>query len=103
MTRTATNVPDYDPLLVAFHRAFRPELRRAVHDLPVPRDGLVLDIPCGDGFYTRLLARRLGPAGRVVGADQLPAYLRRARRAAEKAGLGDRTEFVPADAYALPF
>jgi ubiquinone/menaquinone biosynthesis C-methylase UbiE len=99
----ADAVPDYDPLLVAFHRAFRPELRRAVAGLELPPAGRVLDVPCGDGFYTKLLARRLGPRGRVVAADLLPAYLRRAKRTIARTGLQRRVKLVPADIYDLPF
>src|SRR4051794_2021374 len=67
--RGASDLPDYDDLLSAYHAAFAPELERAVRAVPLPEPGCVLDAPCGDGFYAACLARRLGPAGRVVAVD----------------------------------
>ena len=99
----ANAIPDYDPLLRAFHRAFRRELRRAVGTVELSPAARVLDVPCGDGFYTALLARRLHPRGRVIGADLLPGYLTRARRTVARAGLDRGVKIVPADVYNLPF
>jgi ubiquinone/menaquinone biosynthesis C-methylase UbiE len=99
----AEGLPGYDPLLRAFHRAFNRELTRAVEDLPLAPDARALDVPCGDGYYTRRLARRLFPAGRVTAADLSPAYLRRARRAVARGGRCRPVEFRRADVYELPF
>ncbi|HYH67595.1 MAG TPA: methyltransferase domain-containing protein [Urbifossiella sp.] len=97
------HLPAYAATLTAFHRAFRRELRRAVRAVPLPTGASVLDVPCGDGFFTALLARRLHPFGRVTAADQSDAYL--AAAAETVAGAGDTTSvaFVKADAYHLPF
>ncbi len=96
-------LPDYAATLTAFHRAFRRELGRAVRAVPLPSGAAVLDVPCGDGFYTALLAHRLYPFGKVTAADLSDAYLAAAR--AEVAGAGDAAAvaFVTADAYNLPF
>lgn len=71
-------LPAYDSQLSAFHQAFEAELRALVNGLPLTPGMRVLDLACGDGFYTRRLSERLGPAGRVTGADIDPAYLTKA-------------------------
>lgn len=64
----------------------------------------VLDVGCGCGAHTLVLARRAGPAGSVVGVDVSEPMLARARERA--AGLANVT-FVAADAqthrFARPF
>lgn len=102
-TEPADQLPDYDHSLRAFHRAFRRELRRAVRAVPLAPGGRVLDIPCGDGFYTAALARRLYPFGKVVAADLSDAYLDVARRTVGRRAELAAVEFVRADAYRLPF
>jgi ubiquinone/menaquinone biosynthesis C-methylase UbiE len=99
----APGVPAYDGLQDAFHRAFRPELRRVIEDLPLGPAASVLDAPCGDGFYAALLARRLGPGGSLTAADRSRDYLDRARAAVAAAAPRADAVFVGADAYRLPF
>jgi SAM-dependent methyltransferase len=62
------------------------------------RDSSVLDLACGEGFYTRQI-RALG-ASRVVGADISPAMIALARQqeAIERAGI----EYLVCDAQHLP-
>ncbi|MBA4064062.1 MAG: hypothetical protein C0501_10185 [Isosphaera sp.] len=98
-----TRLPAYEATLRATHRAFGRELRRAARALPLgPRD-TVLDVPCGDGFYSAGLARRLFPQGKVVAADLSDAFLARARRRFARLTRVAPTEFVKADVYRLPF
>ena len=56
-----------------------------------------MDVACGTGALTRELARRVGPAGSVVGVDVSAAMLERARRAG-----GGSIRYVRADALTLP-
>jgi SAM-dependent methyltransferase len=49
-------------------------------------DKSVLDLACGEGFYTRFLKRR--GAARVVGVDLSPGMIELARREEERAPLG---------------
>jgi ubiquinone/menaquinone biosynthesis C-methylase UbiE len=92
-------LPAYDSQLVAFHSSFERELQGIVNELPLRADMCVLDAACGDGFYTRLLAQRLGPAGFVAGADINRAYLCEARERAT----GTTSDFVVAALDRLPF
>lgn len=104
MSADPPQLPDYATTLAAFHVAFRRELRRAVRAVPLLPGAAVLDVPCGDGFYTALLARRLHPFGKVTAADLSDAYLAAARGAVAAAPQATAAvEFVKADAYHLPF
>jgi ubiquinone/menaquinone biosynthesis C-methylase UbiE len=97
------HLPDYAEALEAFHRAFGRELRQSVRAVPLKRGSRVLDVPCGDGFYTAALARRLHPSGSVVAADLSDACLDVARRTVARYSRLVPVEFVKADAYRLPF
>jgi ubiquinone/menaquinone biosynthesis C-methylase UbiE len=60
---------------------------------PQVREGAtVLEPGPGMGFFTLELARRVGPAGRVVAVDIQPKMLAVLRRRAQRAGLGGRIE-----------
>jgi len=56
-------LPVYDGQLSAFHRAFAAELQEILDRLPLQPGMRVLDLACGDGFYTRRIAERLGAGG----------------------------------------
>ena len=67
----------------------------------IPEDGLVLDMGCGAGLDSLLIARRIGMRGKVVGVDFSSSMLQRARRAA----IGIRATnvlFCQADGEHLP-
>jgi ubiquinone/menaquinone biosynthesis C-methylase UbiE len=81
-----------DPQQQALRRAF-------LQDVPFPPDARVLDVGCGTGVLTRLLARWPN-VGSVVGVDPAPALLEKARAAA--AGMPSAT-FREGDARSLPF
>ncbi|HEX3871764.1 MAG TPA: methyltransferase domain-containing protein [Pirellulales bacterium] len=71
-------LPAYADQLQAFHTGFRRELEEIIQSLPLASGMRVLDVACGDGFYTELLARRVGPGGFVLGLDSSLSYLQRA-------------------------
>jgi len=98
-----TSLPRYDKQLSAFHRAFRRELDAIVSALPVHGDMRVLDLACGDGFYTRRIAERLGPGGWITGADISLAYLAEADGAATSDSPCAKIDFVAASFDRLPF
>src|SRR5688572_22176489 len=76
------SLPEYDDQLSAFHEAFAPELQAIIDELPLRPDMRVLDLACGDGFYTRRIAERLGPRGSITGADVNLTYLSEASKEA---------------------
>src|SRR6187200_2632351 len=78
------DLPEYTPMLAAYHRAHAAELRAMIDDLPVRLGDHVLAMPCGDGVYTVLLAEKVGLGGSVVGVDLSESYLAMARMRAEQ-------------------
>jgi SAM-dependent methyltransferase len=72
-------------------------------DLMAARLGLgsvhdALDVGCGQGHWTRLVARMLSADARIVGVDREPAWVERAATLADA-----RTRFTCGEAEALPF
>ncbi|WP_337175358.1 methyltransferase domain-containing protein [Paludisphaera sp.] len=90
-------LPEYAGMMADYHEAFEPELRAAVDAAGVRFGDVVVDVACGDGFYTRLLAERAGRSGKVVAVDASTAFLDVARRRIDSAGLSDRVDFVRLD------
>ena len=95
--------PDYAPMLAAYHRAHAAELRAMVSDLPVRAGDNMLDMPCGDGVYTVLLAEKVGSSGSVVGVDLSASYLASARARADHLAGAARIRFQAGNIAALPF
>ena len=96
-------LPDYEQQLTGFHRAFEPELLRILGDLPLTPAMKVLDLACGDGFYTRRIADRLGPGGSVTGVDLNRALLADAQLEAARQTSRAAIDFVAASFDRLPF
>lgn len=77
---------------------------RSLIDQIGPRPGeAILEVGCGAGSLVRLLARRLGDANPITGADVNPFLLREAAELAKEEGLGDLIRFTEGNAEALPF
>ena len=96
-------LPEYDNQLSGFHRAFEPELHKILSGLPLTPSMRVLDLACGDGFYTRRIADRLGPGGSVTGVDLNVAYLAAAEHEAMRHSGPATIDFVEASFDQLPF
>ena len=71
--------------------------RRAARETGLKAGGSALDVACGSGKLTAVLARIAGPTGRVVGLDFSPEMLAVARH--EHPGI----EFLEGDALNLAF
>lgn len=78
-------------------RMFEPTTRRFLQRAGVRGSQLAIDLGCGPGNTTRLIAEVLLPA-RTVGLDRSEIYLERARR-----GAPPGIEFQKHDAIATPF
>ncbi len=74
--------------------------RAAVRACGVPPGGAVVDVACGTGRLSGLLAEAVGPFGRVVGVDLSEAMVARARRDYRDVV---QLRFEVANALALPF
>jgi len=73
----SAQVPDYGPLLEAYHRARERLYHQIIREALCgsTRAALILDAGCGDVFYSRLLAQVLGPQAHIVAVDHNPALL----------------------------
>lgn len=96
-------LPDYHLELSGFHRAFEFELQELLDGLPLSPTMRVLDLACGNGFYTRRIADQLSQGGSVTGVDINVAYLSQAREEARNQTGRANIDFVEAAYDALPF
>lgn len=85
--------------LFARHPEYLPFL---VRHLGVHPGMTVVDIGCGTGVYTRILASRLHGEGIAIGVDIHPGMIERAREQTQAEGWGALVEYRSGDATALP-
>ena len=78
-----------------------PNIQEHLRHLPVPPSGRVLDVGCGSGSMSRLIAASF-PHAEVVGVDLREQYLDFARARARNEGIRNLT-FRNGDVFALPF
>lgn len=87
----------------SFHRAFKKNLFQILDALPIPPTARVLDLPCGNGFYTARLAERLGETGRIVAVDSDENAVRETETRLAALPTNPAREVRQADAYRLPY
>lgn len=80
---------------------FEPLRRRAVALLDLQPGETVLDVGCGTGLSLPLLVAGVGPKGRVVGIEQSPEMLARARERARRQGWR-RVSFIESPVETAP-
>ncbi len=80
---------------------FAPLAERVAEMVEAAPGDRALDVACGTGALSRVLAARVGASGRVVGLDLTPGMLAVAR--AQPRVPGAPIEFVQGDADQLPF
>ena len=94
--------PRYDLANTLISATLHHRWKRAAAALVAPpRGGRALDVCCGTGDLALLLARQVGPGGRVIGVDISGEMLHLARRKAETAKLDAVATFTLGDAEAL--
>lgn len=86
-------------MTAGLHHGWR---RRAADRAELAPGDAALDLCCGTGDLALELRRRVGPGGRVVGADFSERMLELARAKAAERGAGD-VAFEWADALELPY
>ena len=84
-----------------FHVRGRPATAELADGLGLAPGRRVLDVGCGIGGPSRYVAATYDCE--VVGIDLTEEYCRVATLLAERAGLGDRVEYHPGNALAMPF
>ena len=101
-----TIAPGYDRMNLLMTlgqwRYWQWRLRRRLEALGI-EGARALDVACGTGEITALLARLTGPRGQVTGLDFSPGMLAIARQRLAGLGLGERVRLVQGDALQLPF
>ena len=85
--------------LFARHPEYLPFL---VRHLDVHPGMTVVDVGCGTGVYTRILASRLQGEGLAIGVDVSATMLTQAEQIAQEEGWGELLAFRQGDATALP-
>jgi ubiquinone/menaquinone biosynthesis C-methylase UbiE len=71
-----------------------PHSNEALARHPHPQGARVLDVGCGFGDSTRIIARRVGPGGRAVGVDCAANFVSAAEHEAREAGIDNASFFV---------
>jgi len=97
------NSSTYEKSLLLSQPLREPVLRKAVQSMQLPESGYGLDIGCGTGLNTIMLAEAMGPAGRVVGLDNAEELLTKAKLLASESAAREGIDFIRGDAGNLPF
>jgi demethylmenaquinone methyltransferase/2-methoxy-6-polyprenyl-1,4-benzoquinol methylase len=71
--------------------------------LQLPIESRGLDVGCGIGLQSMLLANAVGPAGHITGLDINPDFLEYGERLVAKAGLSNCITLREGDMHRLPF
>ncbi len=61
--------------LETHHQSKAREREQMVRDLDIKKEWFVVDAGCGPGLWTPMLARAIGPCGRIIGVDISPEAL----------------------------
>ena len=89
--------------LLDHHRVKEQERRRMVDDLNLKQGDIVLDLGCGPGLWTSLLAEKVKPNGRIVGFDSDADFISYASENLSKDQSEVSIEFHKGDFRSVPF
>lgn len=91
----ATSMPDRD-----WWSALWPDPTAVIRSVGITRSQRVVDLCCGDGWFTAPMGHVVGPAGQVLAVDLLPEMIQAARREVEAAS-APSVSFIQGDAMKL--
>lgn len=94
---------DYANRLLLSDVLREPAIRAAIAYLRLPPGSRGLDVGCGVGLHTPLLARAAAPNSFVIGLDRSSDFLALAEERAEKLGSSGQVCFQQGDMICLPF
>ena len=80
-----------------------PLFRSLIYSLKLPEGSRGLDVGCGTGSNTLLLAEAVGGSGHVAGIDLSGELLAHAVRRVQETGISQRTSFINCDMNRLAF
>jgi len=99
----STWIQPVEILDVTREQRFRDEVKGVLWPvLGLKPAGIAVDVGCGSGLLTRVLARWMGPGSMVYGVDRDANFVAYAAARAKQERLGRRTHYLQGDAYALP-
>jgi SAM-dependent methyltransferase len=81
----------------------KPVVQAIIDSLQLPQNSRGLDVGCGLGIQTQLLAQATRPTGQVTGMDFSPSNLIIARDLAQQAGMADRVFFQQGNWTEIPY
>ena len=88
--------------LVTHHSSKAEERARMVSDLHLKKGSYLVDAGCGPGLWTPLLARAIGPLGRITGVDISPAALITAQQRSQGEAYHHQVQFRQGTLEQLP-
>jgi ubiquinone/menaquinone biosynthesis C-methylase UbiE len=91
------SLPKYAVRLDALHQALVADFRRIVAAVPLRNGQTVVDVGCGDGFFSNLLGENQAS---VIGLDNSEAFL---QHASANADVAENIKFLKGDVRRLPF
>lgn len=89
--------------LLDHHKTKLQERGETVDDLNLKPGDVVLDLGCGPGLWTHLLAEKVKPNGRVIGVDFSPDLINYAVENLKKDTLSNIIEFQKENFHDVPF
>jgi demethylmenaquinone methyltransferase/2-methoxy-6-polyprenyl-1,4-benzoquinol methylase len=98
-----TDTQAYIQRLLEANPLREPVLRTAIQALQLSPGSHGLDVGCGVGLQTLLLADAVGSEGHITGVDILRELLEFGEQLVEKAGFAERITFREGDMNQLPF
>jgi demethylmenaquinone methyltransferase/2-methoxy-6-polyprenyl-1,4-benzoquinol methylase len=89
--------------LFLHHAAKLAQRRRVIQELALRPGDKVLDLGCGPGLWSVLIAEQITPGGYLLGVDLDPTAISIAKTLAEKNGVEHVTSFQVSDFHQLQF